>query len=239
MNNFTKTVFTTGLLLITGIGYAQDFQKYSVNLNEVNENRLMVSLEVASTTYTTFKDTAVFQFPKTIPGTYAVLDYGVYINSFTALDVNKNNLAIVKSGENNFLIIGKPKYITYEVKDSYHTKVKKNKIFEPAGTNIQKGKNILINNSGFFGIFKGTENLPIELDIKKSENFYAITSLAHKSSPLEETFTASSYHELVDNPIMFSEPDTTSFMVANCRVTIGVYNESGRKISKDIYKEIF
>jgi predicted metalloprotease with PDZ domain len=80
--------------------------------------------------------------------------------------------------------------------------------------------------------------LPIELDIKKSENFYAITSLAHKSSPLEETFTASSYHELVDNPIMFSEPDTTSFMVANCRVTIGVYNESGRKISKDIYKEI-
>ena len=238
MNNFTKSVFTIGLLLITGIGYAQNIQKYSVNLNEVNENRLMVSLEVASTTYTSFKDTAVFQFPKTIPGTYAVLDYGVYINSFTALDANKKNLAVVKSGENNFLIIGKPKYITYEVKDSYHTKVKKNKIFEPAGTNIQKGKNILINNSGFFGIFKGTENLPIELDIKKSENFYAITSLANESTASEVIFTASSYHELVDNPIMFSEPDTTSFMVANCRVTIGVYNESGRKISKDIYKEI-
>ena len=108
MNNFTKSVFTIGLLLITGIGYAQNIQKYSVNLNEVNENRLMVSLEVASTTYTSFKDTAVFQFPKTIPGTYAVLDYGVYINSFTALDANKNNLAVVKSGENNFLSFKNP-----------------------------------------------------------------------------------------------------------------------------------
>lgn len=237
MNNFTKSIYTLGLLLIAGLAYSQNIQKYSVNLNDVEENRLKVSMEVASSTYSTFKDTAVFQFPKTIPGTYAVLDYGKYISSFTALDSKKGNLTVVKSGENNFLIVGKPKYISYEVKDTYHTKVKKNKIFEPAGTNIQKGKNIIFNNSGFFGIFKGTENTAIELNVKKPESLYAVTSLSSIGNATEQNFSATSYHELVDNPIMFCEPDTTSFMVANCKVTVGVYNESGRKISKEIYKE--
>lgn len=238
MNNFTKSIYTLVMLMIAGVAYSQNIQKYSVDLNKIEENRLKVSLEVNSTTFSTFKDTAVFQFPKTIPGTYAVLDYGKYISSFTAQDANKKNLEVFKSGENNFLIVGKPKYVNYIVTDTYHTKVKKNKVFEPAGTNIQKNKNIIFNNSGFFGIFKGTENTAIELHVTKSENLYAVTSLANKGNSTEQFFTASSYHELVDNPIMFSEPDTTSFMVANCRVTIGVYNESGRKISKDIYKEI-
>ncbi len=238
MKRFTKLFALISIAFISISSYAQNTQRYAVNLNDVDENRLKVSLEVTHSTYTSFKDTVIFQFPKTIPGTYAVMDYGKYISSFTAMDANKTILKVQKSGENNFYIIGKPKYISYIVKDTYHTKVKKNKIFEPAGTNIQKDKNIIFNNSGFFGIFKGTETTPIELQIKKPENFYAVTSLSSTGNNKELLFHAKSYHELVDNPIMFSEPDTTSFMVANCKVTIGVYNESGRKISKDIYKEI-
>lgn len=238
MNIFTKILFFIGASISTFSSFAQHAQRYRVDLNQVDENRLKVSLEVNPNTYGSFKDTVIFQFPKTIPGTYAVMYYGKYISSFTASDANKTTLKVQKSGENNFYIIGKPKYISYIVKDTYHTKVKKNKVFEPAGTNIQKDQNIIFNNCGFFGIFKGTESTAIELQIAKPENFYAVTSLSSTGNDKEIVFSAKSYHELVDNPIMFSAPDTTSFMVANCKVTIGVYNESGRKISKDIYKEI-
>jgi predicted metalloprotease with PDZ domain len=225
-------------LLFVNLTNAQNTQQYKIDLTKVEENRLKVELVVASATYQNFSDEVVFQFPKTIPGTYAVLDYGRFINNFVALDANKKVLKIKKQGENNFVIYGKPSFISYVVKDSYHTKQKKNKIFEPAGTNIQKDENIIFNNSGFFGIFKGTENTAIELLIEKPSNFYAVTSLSSTLQNNTQIFKANDYHELVDNPIMFSEPDTTSFMVANCKVTIGVYNESGRQISKDIYKEI-
>lgn len=229
---------TFGLVFITLLAAAQGVQQYYVNLNNIQENTLKVELKVNPDTYKTFKDTAAFQFPKTIPGTYAVLDYGRFIFNLKAFDVNNKELTVKKEGENIFKIVGKPQHIEYIVKDTYHTKVKKNKIFEPAGTNIQKDKNIIFNNSGFFGIFKGTENVGIELIVDKSPSLFAISSLNATGTENKLVFKAENYHELVDNPIMFSEPDTTSFMVANCKVTIGVFNESGRQISKDIYKEI-
>lgn len=231
-------IYSIILGLTAQISLAQDFQKYSLNLNQVESNKLKVNMSIGNLTYSKFKDTTQFQFPKTIPGTYAVMDYGKYISDFKAYDAANNELRYLKQGENNFIIYGKPKKLTYIVSDSYHTKVKENKIFEPAGTNIQKDKNYILNNSGFFGFFKGTENTGIQIEITKDPKFYAITSLPSISNSTEQIFHAKDYHELVDNPIMISEPDTTSFMIANCKITIGVYNESGRKISKDIYKEI-
>jgi predicted metalloprotease with PDZ domain len=225
-------------LLISNAVLAQNVQQYKVDLTKIEKNTVRVYLDVNNTTYQKFKDTVIFQFPKTIPGTYAILDYGRFINEFVAVDANNKTLKFKKSGNNNFVIIGKPKSISYIVKDSYHTKQKENKIFEPAGTNLQADLNVIFNNCGFFGIFKGTENTPIEVLVNKPSKFYAVTSLSSTIKDNTQVFKAANYHELVDKPIMFSEPDTTSFMVANCRVTIGAFNESGRQISKDIYKEI-
>lgn len=237
MKKYSFLLFLITILHISTFVFAQNLQQYKVDLNNIKGNTLKIELDVLSSTFQKFSDTVVFQFPKTIPGTYAVLDYGRFVNSFTAIDKNKKPLKVKKDGDNNFVIYGKPAHINYIIKDTYHTKHKKNKIFEPAGTNIQT-KNVIINSAGFFGIFKGTENTAVELIIPKPTNFYAATSLSSTSKENIQYFRAKDYHELIDNPIMFSEPDTTSFMVANCRVTIGVYNESGRAISKDLYKEI-
>jgi predicted metalloprotease with PDZ domain len=234
----TFLLFAFISLLISNVVLAQDVQQYQVDLTKIENNTVRVYLDVNSTTYQKFKDTVIFQFPKTIPGTYAILDYGRFINEFVAVDATNKPLKFKKSGNNNFVIFGKPKSISYIVKDSYHTKQKENKIFEPAGTNLQADLNVIFNNCGFFGIFKGTENTPIELLVNKPIKFYAVTSLSSSIKENTQIFRAANYHDLVDNPIMFSVPDTTSFMVANCRVTIGVFNESGRQISKDIYKEI-
>ena len=227
-----------GFLLLVNTTKAQVAQEYQLNLNEIQENTVKIKLTVGPELINTFGDTAFFLFPKTIPGTYAILDYGRYIENLTAKSADGQTLTVKKVGNNLFQIMGKPKEINYTVKDTYHTKTKKNKIFEPAGTNIQKDKNVIINNSGFFGYFRGQESKPLSIQVEKPNNMLAITSLNNVSTATKATFTARSYQELVDNPIMFSIPDTTSFMVANCKVTIGVFNESGRKISADIYKEI-
>ncbi len=232
------TAFSIVFLYNVNNTRAQGVQEYQMNLNEIQDNTVKVKLLVGPELTSKFGDTTFFLFPKTIPGTYAILDYGRYIDGLTAKGSNGQLLTVKKSGNNLFLIMGKPTEISYIVKDTYHTKTKKNKIFEPAGTNIQKDKNVIINNSGFFGYFRGMESKALKIQVEKPSDMLAISSLQSTANNNTVTFTASSYQELVDNPIMFSIPDTTSFMVANCKVTIGVFNESGRKISADIYKEI-
>jgi predicted metalloprotease with PDZ domain len=97
---------------------------------------------------------------------------------------------------------------------------------------------VVFNNPGFFGFFRGTESIPIELEVKKPAGFYGISSLKSELSADKQRFEASDYHAMADSPIMFCKPDTSSFSVANCKVTVGVFNESGREVSRDIVKEI-
>jgi hypothetical protein len=62
-------------------------------------------------------------------------------------------LPVVKNGNNTFIISNAKKLATirYKVEDSFDANLKKDKIFEPAGTNIEAGKNYIFNNAGFFG----------------------------------------------------------------------------------------
>lgn len=238
MKNIRIVLLTIGLCSLQVITFAQGKQVYKMQMSSITDNTIKVALEVDPIVQSSFKDTAFFLFPKTIPGTYAVLDYGRYIENMTATDAKGIDLKVVKKGNNEFQIIGKPAKVNYVVRDTYHTKTKKNKIFEPAGTNIQKDRNILINAAGYYGYFKGTEQTPIALQIENQSLLYGLSSLPQKLENNQQVFEANNYHQLIDNPIMYSVADTTSFMVANCKVTIGVFSESGSAQSKAIYEEV-
>jgi predicted metalloprotease with PDZ domain len=232
------------LILVTGIcffskeAHSQDKQFYSVDLDAITEHSVKVEMKVAPIVYNGFRDTVDFLFAQTIPGTYAQQDYGRFASKFEATGKDGKLLKWEKKGSNIFRIFGKPAGLSYFIQDSYHTKKQKPKVFEPAGTNIQKGRNVVFNNPGFFGFFRGTESFPIELEVNKPAGFYGISSLKSEISEDRQRFEAEDYHAFADCPIMFCKPDTSSFFVSNCRVTVGVFNESGRKISKDIVKEV-
>jgi predicted metalloprotease with PDZ domain len=218
--------------------YAQDKLRYLVNLDSISGNSLKVRVFPGDAVAQGFRDTVDFLFASTIPGTYAELDYGRFIKNFSASGADGKSLVWIKSGKNRFRILGKPAAISYTVYDSYHSPKEKPKIFEPAGTNLQKDRNVIFNNAGFFGFFRGMESLPVELEVQKPAGFYGISSLSSEISEKVQRFTASDYHAFVDGPIMFCKPDTSSFRVANCLVRVGVFAESGRAISADILKEI-
>jgi predicted metalloprotease with PDZ domain len=176
----------------------------------------------------------------TVPGTYAVLDYGRYIENFTAIDKNNKPLPIKKSGNNSYIIqkANEIAKISYIVNDSWDAGTKKNKIFEPAGTNIQESRNFVLNAGGWFGYFQGMENIPVSLTVQKPSDVYGITVLPSEDALDKQIFVAENYHQLVDCPIMFSKPDTASFTIRNARVRIAVFNEAGIPRSAQIYQEV-
>ncbi|MEY3050359.1 MAG: hypothetical protein RLY31_144 [Bacteroidota bacterium] len=214
-------------------------QQYLADLRTVAGHSLVVTVPVADETVRQFRDTVTFHFAKTIPGTYAELDYGRFVDQFQAFGPDGLSLPVLRPDPNTFLIVGHPDTLRYTVRDTYHHRVKKNKVFEPAGSNIQQDRNLVLNNAAFFGFFAGSESQPIELALSHTGTMSALSSMSFSTQANGTLrFQADNYHDFVDNPILLGVPDTTSFQVANCRVTIGIFNESGRPVSADIHREI-
>jgi predicted metalloprotease with PDZ domain len=77
------------------------------------------------------------------------------------------------------------------------------------------------------------EELRFEIQFRKPENFFGLTSLKTTSKSTNiQSFVAEDFDELFDSPILFSEPDMSTFKVANTEFTIGVYNELGSPLSE-------
>jgi len=157
----SKIILTSLLSLFVFIGFAQTYQ-YSINLNNVEDDKIKVKLECPKIS----SNEIIYYFPKTVPGTYAELDYGRYISKFAAYNKNGDKLKVEKIDINSYQISDASTLntIEYVVDDTFDEKVKKKqKVFEPAGTGFEKGKYFVLNTGGMFGSFEKMENMPFSL----------------------------------------------------------------------------
>ena len=204
---------------------------YSVDLNEVENDRVYVHLHCPGLN----QDTVIFHFPKTIPGTYKELDYGEMIQSIEPKDHEGNLLPYEKIGKNIFQITQARDLtmIHYWIDDTWDHPKTMRRIWAMGGTNIEEGENFVINASGWFGFFDSLELVPIQVSLVQPEGMRSFSALPMETE-FENTvvFNARDYHHLIDCPIMISEPDTATFMVANTKVFIEThYNGEGSGLS--------
>ncbi|WP_455169221.1 M61 family metallopeptidase, partial [Aegicerativicinus sediminis] len=124
-------------------------QLINANIDLVNVNNDRVKVIVAPNIQIN-SDTLSYVMAKIIPGTYAIHDYGKYLDDFQAFDKQNNLLTATKTTTNTWLISNAKNlaYISYLVNDTFDTEVGFNPfdensetIFSPAGTNILAGKN--------------------------------------------------------------------------------------------------
>jgi Predicted protease with the C-terminal PDZ domain len=244
------------LCFTISFSFSQNKQKsyeYTVDLTKVQDDRLFVQLSVPAVS----GDEITFYMPKIIPGTYAIADYGRYVQEFKALDKKGKPLPVEKVDENTWKIQSASKLakITYWVDDTFDTETSGPEIFWPAGTNIEDATNYVINASGFFGYFDDMKNIPFKVNVVRSENLYGSTGLIplqtgaptkilklEKSSStmpqVVDVFRTENYDELVDSPIMYAQPDTAIIRVANTEVLIGSYSPNKKVTAKEIAESI-
>jgi predicted metalloprotease with PDZ domain len=235
-----QTRFLFLALVLSTFTFAQKTgsHTYKIDLTNVVDDRVKVTVDASMTNLGESLDGIYrFNFPATIPGTYATLDYGRFIHDFKAFDTSGNSLKVSKK-KNTYSIKGKPNKLEYWAEDSFDAKIRKNKVFEPAGTNNQERRNFLLNAAGYFGFFEGLEDLPVSLEVNKSPSLYGLSAMESYSYGNTQNFYARDYHHFLDCPVMVSKPDTTSFMLGGAKVTIGVFTENGRELSRDIYQQV-
>lgn len=210
--------------IIPLVGFTQQYS-YKVNLIDCKKDKISVELACPLIN----SDTVYFNFPMTIPGTYDILNYGTYISKFKALDSNNEKLEVVKIGENTFKIFPAKnlKTINYLVEDSWDSKEKKYKIFEPAGIGFQKNEYFYINSGGLFGFFNSKLNEKFIIEFRKPEFLNGYSSLSNSINSNVQTFRADDYHQLIDNPILFSNQKEERLKVANADIIVSSYYKGG------------
>lgn len=246
------------LLFVSLSGFGQSKKgtasyHYTVDLTKVVDDKVNVELTVPP-----IKGNEItFYLPKIVPGTYSIADYGRFVSNLKAFDKKGGALTVEHINDNAWRIKNASKLtkLTYTVDDSYDTELTADPIFQPAGTNIEAGKNFVMNTSGFFGYFEGMKNLPFTFNVIRQKDFYGSTGLiADKTGePLAKVskekdpaaadkrvdiFTAENYDRLIDSPLMYSKADTAVIKVGSTEVLIGSYSPNNMITAKQIAESV-
>lgn len=201
----------------------------TIDLVNVKDDKVMVEI-IASDIST---ENIHYFLPKIIPGTYSNDNYGNYIDDLKAFDIIGNPLSVTKDGDNSWNISNATQLhkITYWVNDTYDSE-DTNDVFSPSGSNILKNKNFVLNLHAFIGYFEGQKQFKYELAVKHPKTLKATTSMVHTKSEKYaaitdydvDVFYSNRYPDLVDTPIMYSNPDQVIFTVNDIEVVLSVYS---------------
>ncbi|GAB2769865.1 M61 family metallopeptidase [Salinimicrobium soli] len=210
----------------------------SIDLVNVIDDRVRVTIDPAE-----FKtEETVFYIPKTVPGTYSTADYGKYSEDFKAYDYNGKELKVQQLDANSWRIPNARNLdkVGYWVNDTFDISGEGG-IYSMAGTNIAKGKNFLLNLFGFIGYFQEMKEEPYRLMVTRPSDLIPGTALTVQRTENKEgaaskvdVFELNRYFEVMDNPIMYSTPDTTSFKVPGMTVLLDVYSPNKRFSAESI-----
>lgn len=209
----------------------------SIDLVNVVEDRVQVIVDPGAFA----SSTVIFRIPKTVPGTYSSDNYGQYLQDFEALDYKGKPLQFVKLDENSWSISNGTQLdkVRYWVNDTYDTENEVvDAVFSPAGINIEKDSNFMLNLHGFVGYFDGFKEVPYAIHIIKPADLIATTTLSdqidRKPDPLWDAFLANRYFEVIDNPIMYAKPNTESFEINGITVTLSLFSPNNVYKASDL-----
>jgi predicted metalloprotease with PDZ domain len=232
-----KNILSAFLIILSLSVFSQNNEyQFHLDLNKISSDLLQITLDVPEIA----SDKIIYNIPKIVPGTYQIYDFGQYVIEFEAFDKEGKSMSVNQLDKNRWEIdnaktLGK---VSYWVEDTWDADVK-SLVFEPGGTNIEKGDNIVLNNHGFFGYFDGMKNLKYVLNITRPEDFYGSTGLTTGITKGNvDRFTTANYMDLVDAPIMYNKPDTVVINVGNADVLISVYSKNKAATAKELAKDI-
>jgi predicted metalloprotease with PDZ domain len=231
-----KSLFFCAFIFAFTAVFSQGKYLVTLDLNSISNDRVKVTMVPPHISDREIR----YVMPSFIPGSYFRKDFGRFVSDMLVITKDGNSLDIKKEGENVFVIKNKGAEeiakIEYFISDSWDmekpspsmTDEEFNYVFQPGGTNIAAGQNIVINHYGYFGYIEGYRESPYELLIQKPASMYGTTTLTRrKGTATKDYFSAENYTKLVDNPIMYCVPDTTSFNVDSTHISISVYSENG------------
>ncbi|WP_299311928.1 peptidase M61 [uncultured Aquimarina sp.] len=250
MRNIFITLSISLLLIGCGsINQANDIASKSpiateVDLTKITDDKIPVVINPGRFV----QDTVKYYLPKVVQGTYAVSDFGKFVDDFRALDYNGVELITEKVDTNTWLITNAKQLdkIVYQVNDTYdieNTNVETP--FSPSGTNIETD-NFVLNLHGFIGYFDVLKNNQYALEVKAPTDMQRTSALQNVGSEKNEDGTittdkyfAARYFDITDNPMMYGKLDVEEFEVGGIKIVLSVYSPNKVYTAAGIKETVF
>ncbi len=204
----------------------------TINLNAIEKDKVPVTVLTPKIKTSEI----VYHFPKIVPGTYSEDDYGRFIDDFKAYDKKGVYMTVSKVDVNSWKISNATQLasISYLVNDTYDIE-STHDIFSPVGSNIDAGKNVMLNTHCFVGFFDDFKDVNYKVTVQHPETLWGATSMTDiDASNTSDVFETSRYATLVENPIMYSKPDYTTFKINDMDILIAVYSPNGTHNAEEI-----
>lgn len=205
-----------------------------IDLKTVKYNRIKVELNFD----TVETDLLNYKFRSIQTGSFESVINNSLIKDFIALDAKGKRLPVIFD-QDDLIIIRKAnelKRIEYWVRDQSN----EYDSFKPGANYFKQDKNFILNLNGIVGYFFEFPNLQYEIKIDKPKHLHAASSvLIEANGPEEDHLESLDYLSLLDHPLMYSMPDTISFVVDSCKFKIAVFSERGLVTSNQIYNYLF
>ncbi|MES2628569.1 MAG: hypothetical protein V4616_06325 [Bacteroidota bacterium] len=212
---------------------AQTAFHYSADLRKLKNDPVPVTFRASGIA----GSEVIFRMPKMVPGIYANLDFGRNIRSIAATSAGKK-LKVDRIDTNSWKISGitGSVEIGYKVDDDFEDFDEKRKAAYCSPRSLFKADTVfLVNHNSLFGYLEGYTQSPVEVSIDQPGLMYAASSLDKKEvSPGRTVFSAGSYNELVDNPVLIAQADTAIIRLGEVKVMIACYSTSGKKLAADM-----
>lgn len=240
MNIKTLTALFTGIILAScsttqtsGKDLATSLPiETTINLMNVENDKAPVVINPGR--FTT--ETVTYRLPRVVQGTYAVSDFGKYIDDFKAIDYNGNVMPVTKTDVNTWVVKNAKQLdkITYLVNDTFDVETEggigKEHPFSPSGTNIEP-TNYVLNLHGFIGYFDSLKDNQYKLDITSPSEFVRTSSMKKTGLVINEgdrsvtaSYLATRYFDITDNPMMYGDLTVEEFMVSDIKIVLSVYS---------------
>ncbi|UZO79699.1 peptidase M61 [Aquimarina sp. ERC-38] len=250
MKNLFYTVLSAILLvscggLKTDVNLASESPIFTtLDLTKTEDDKVAVIINPGKV----LRDTLTYRIPKVVQGTYAISDFGRFLENVKALDYKGNNMPLRKMDDNTWVITNAKKFdkLTYQVNDTYDLeKGDKNMPFSPSGTNIEP-TNVVLNLHGFIGYFEELKNVPYGVEVIAPKNYKRSASLSllnreevPENNTVVDRYLANRYFEITDNPMMYGDLDIEVFTVGDIKITLSVYSPNKLHTAASIKETVF
>lgn len=226
-------------VLVTFLTNAQSI-KTNIDLTNIKDDKIAVTMSLPEMKSQNVK----FHFPKTVPGTYSVDDYGRFVEGIKFFDSKGKELNFTKTDSNTYSLknaknLSKISYFVNDSFDEEFNEAEHKAVFSPSGTNIEDGKVFLLNTHGFVGYISDMQDVPYQLVIQKPTGFYGTTALVDQdSSDFTDTYVLVNYAKLTDSPLMYSKPNQVAFNAGGMEVVLGIYSPTGKYKASDFKDDL-
>lgn len=212
----------------------------AIDLTQVVDDKAPVLINPGRIT----SETITYYLPKVVQGTYAVSDFGKYVDDFKAIDYDGNEMQVVEASTNSWIISNATKLdmVTYMVNDTFDVEgvEGQNAPFSPSGTNIESGIYVL-NLHGFIGYFDTLKNNQYTLDVTAASDLVRTSALQQATSKtssdgktMTSSYFAPRYFDITDNPMTYGKLDVEEFQVGDIKIVLSVYSPTGVHSAKSL-----